>query len=153
MKKVLSILLALFFTMSAVTGCFAAGAGGTELALSMQIGNPVMTVNGIESEIDPRRGTAPVIQNDRTLVPVRAIIEAMGGSVEWNDETQTAFLEYNGDTITLTIGSTVALLNGEANTLDSAPVLISDRTMLPIRFIAEGFGFDVNGQTALRLSL
>ena len=143
MKKVLSILLALVFTMSAVTGCFAAGAGGTELALSMQIGNPVMTVNGIESEIDPGRGTAPVIQNDRTLVPVRAIIEAMGGSVEWNDETQTAFLEYNGDTITLTIGSTVALLNGEANTLDSALVLVSDRTMLPIRFIAEGFGFDV----------
>lgn len=45
--------------------------------------------------------------------------------------------------IVLTIDSTSAALNGTAHTLDTTPVIINDRTMLPIRFIAEGFGFDV----------
>ena len=88
-------------------------------------------------------GTAPTIVNDRTLVPVRAIIESMGGSVNWDSDTSTAMLEYNNDIITLTIGSETAYFNDNANTLDTAPQIINDRTMLPIRFIAESFKFDV----------
>lgn len=42
---------------------------------------PRMTINGVEKEIDPCRGTVPVIINDRTLLPVRAIVEEMGGTV------------------------------------------------------------------------
>lgn len=143
MKRILSLFITLIFTLSVVTGCFAADSSGTNLTLSMEIGNPVMTVNGTESEIDQGRGTAPVIQNGRTLVPIRAIVEAMGGTVNWDGETQTALLEYNGDAITLTIGSNTAYLNENENTLDTAPAVINGRTMLPIRFIAESFGFDV----------
>lgn len=43
-----------------------------------------MTVNGVTREIDPGRGTSPVIVNGRTLLPIRAIIEALGGSVAWD---------------------------------------------------------------------
>ncbi|MCC8170103.1 MAG: hypothetical protein LIO59_07085, partial [Oscillospiraceae bacterium] len=110
----------------------------------MQIDNPVMTVNGAETEIDVGRGTTPVIVNDRTLVPIRAIIEAMDGTVEWDADTQTVTLDYNDDEIILVIDSSTAYLNGEANELDSAPAIINERTMLPIRFIAEGFSFDVD---------
>lgn len=143
MKKLLSIVLALTFVVSMVTGCFAAESSGTDFTLTMQIGNPMMTVNGAEQEIDPGRGTVPVLQNERTLVPVRAIIEAMGGSVNWDEETQTALLELNGDIITLTLGSQTAFFNETENTLDVAPISINDRTMLPIRFISESFRFSV----------
>ncbi len=143
MKKILPIFLTLLFTMSLVTGCLAAESSEPAFTLTMQIGNPMMTVNGTESEIDPGRGTVPVLQDGRTLVPIRAIIEAMGGSVNWDEETQTALLELGGDIITLTLGSQTAFFNEEAHTLDVAPVSIHDRTMLPIRFIAESFQFDV----------
>ena len=101
-----------------------------------------MTVDGAVQPID-EEGTVPVIVNDRTLVPVRAIIEAAGGTVAWNGGTQETTLNYNEGVIRLTIGNTTAYLNNEAQTLDVAPAIIGDRTMLPIRFIAEGFGFTV----------
>ncbi|MCH5185415.1 MAG: hypothetical protein J1F64_04730, partial [Oscillospiraceae bacterium] len=54
-----------------------------ETIITLQIDNPNMTVDGRSEEIDPGRGTTPVIVNDRTLVPIRAIIEAVGGTVDW----------------------------------------------------------------------
>ena len=113
--------------------------------ITLQIGNPVMTVNGEQREIDPGRGTAPVLVNDaRTLLPVRAIVEAVGGAVAWDENTNTATLTYGSDVIDLTIDSATAYLNGAAQTLDVAPTTINDRTMLPIRFIAESFKFSVD---------
>ncbi len=119
-------------------------AANEETVIKLQIDNPNMTVNGETAEIDPGRGTVPVIINDRTLLPVRSVIEAVGGTVGWEQSTQTVTLNYKDDEIQLVIDSETAYLNGVANTLDSAPVVINDRTMLPIRFIAESFKFDVD---------
>ncbi len=148
MKKTISIFLAAssMFTLWGATGCAADEAdlqtdGNTEIVL--RIDDPMMTVNGAEKEIDPGMGTAPVIINDRTLLPVRAVIEELGGTVGWDDETREVTLGYEGSEIVLTIDSTSAALNDQAQTLDTTPVIINDRTMLPIRFIAESFGFDV----------
>ncbi len=142
MKKIVSVILtiAMVFTLF---GAFAANAA-EDFKLEMQVGNPVMTVNGSEQEIDEGNGTTPVIVNERTLVPIRAIIEAMGGTVGWEAETKTATLNYGEDKIDLVIDSKTAYLNNEPNELDTAPAIINDRTMLPIRFIAESFKFDVN---------
>ena len=110
--------------------------------VTMQIGNSVMTINGAEQNIDAE-GTTPVVVDDRTLLPVRAFVEGIGGGVNWDENSQTATLSYNGDEIKLTINSATAYLNNEATTLDVTPVIINDRTMLPIRFIAESFGYTV----------
>ncbi len=143
MKKMLSILLTFAFVFVSMTGCSAAEPEkSSQFTLTMQIGNPVMTVNGVDMPID-EQGTVPVIVNDRTLLPVRAVIEQMGGTVGWNGETEEVTLTYGEDEIKLTIGSTEALLNGETRTLDVAPAVMNDRTMLPIRFIAESFRFNV----------
>lgn len=115
----------------------------TETVLTLQIGNPEMAVNGVFQEIDPGRDTVPVIISGRTLVPVRAIMEAVGGTVGWDEASQTVTLTYQEDVIRLVINSTTAYFNDNASTLDVAPVTINDRTMLPIRFIAEGFRFTV----------
>lgn len=141
MKKLLFLFLCILLCISSIVGC--AAEETDNLTIILQINRPVMTVNGVEKEIDPGRGTTPIIQNDRTLLPVRAVVEEMGGSVSWNEDAQEAALVLGEDTIRLTIGSTTAYLNDEAHMLDVAPVVVNDRTMLPIRFIAEGFQFDV----------
>ena len=146
-KKLMSAFTAAAMSMSVAAGAFAAETD-PEFELEMQIGDPIMTVNGAGAEIDPGRGTAPIIQNDRTLIPVRAVIEAMGGTAEWDAGSGSAVLEYEGNTVTLTIGSTTAYYNDTASTLDTAPVIINDRTLLPIRFVAESFGFDVDWDEA-----
>lgn len=111
----------------------------------LQINNTIMTANGIEKGID----SEPVIINNRTLLPIRAVIEEIGGTVNWDNEKQEITLTYQGDNIRLIIGNTTAYLNDTAIILDTAPVIINGRTMLPIRFIAESFHFDVvwNRQT------
>lgn len=147
MKKLLSVLLALccVFSLCSITGCAAENAAAEEnISVVLRIGSPMMTVNSSTLEIDPGRGTAPVIVNDRTLVPIRAIIEALGGTVAWEEATQTATLTYENNQIRLTIDSTTAYFNEQANTLDAAPTTINDRTMLPLRFIAERFSFHVD---------
>jgi uncharacterized Fe-S center protein len=117
-------------------------AANPDNVIKLSIGNPVMTVNGQEQMID-ESGTAPVLQNGRTLLPVRAVMEAMGGSVLWDAGSQSATLDYKGDSVKLTIGSLRAYKNEAAQTLDTAPVIENGRTMLPIRFISESFGFAV----------
>ena len=129
--------------ISAVNDAVGNSISQTPTVITIQIGNPEMTVNGIKQEIDPGMGTVPVISNERTLLPVRAIVEALGGTVEWDENTRTASLSYDSDNIELTIDSTTAYLNGTAYTLDTTPVIINDRTMLPIRFIEESFGLEV----------
>lgn len=135
-------------TSAAILASMGTAFADTQAELVLQINNPMMTVNGVQKEIDPGVGTSPVLLNDRTLLPVRAVIEEIGGTVDWNDAVQEVTLTYGQDEIRLTIDSTTAYLNNEAQTLDTAPTLINDRTMLPIRFIAESFDFDVDWDDA-----
>lgn len=114
-----------------------------DVVVNLQIDNPIMEVNGEYTEIDYGRGTTPVIIEGRTLVPIRAIIEAFDGNVEWNDFTKTVILTMDNDVIWLTIDSFTAYYNGVSYFLDTAPRIINDRTMLPIRFIAEKFNLGV----------
>lgn len=99
----------------------------------------------------------PVIENGRTLVPVRVIAEQMGYDVKWDNETQTVIISANGETsqgkiINLKIGDKTAhLLNpeGEAE-LEAAPSIINGRTMVPVRFVAEQFGKKVSWDNSTR---
>lgn len=128
--------------MGAINSALTETSKSEETVITMQIGNPIMTINGAEKPID-ENGTAPIIVNDRTLLPVRAVVEEIGGTVGWDGDTQTVTLNYKEDEIQLVIDNTTAYLNNTAQTLDVAPTIINDRTMLPIRFIAESFKFEV----------
>ncbi len=139
---ILTILLVFVCYNLACLTAFAA-VDAKDVVVCVQINNPIMEVNGVETEIDVGRGTRPVVTSDRTLVPIRAIIEAFDGVVEWEDTTQTVMLTMDDDVITLSINNRTAYLNNRAYTLDVAPAIINGRTMLPIRFIAEGFNLGV----------
>ena len=81
--------------------CFSvAAANDSDVVVSLQINDPIMEVNGVETEIDIGRGTKPIVTNGRTLVPIRAIIEAFDGVVGWDGDTQTVKLTMADDVIT-----------------------------------------------------
>lgn len=118
-------------------------AQGPEKTIVLKIGSSEMTVNGEKKPIDAE-GTEPVIVNGRTLLPVRAVVEEIGGDVFWDRDSKEVILNCKTHEIILKIDSTAAYLNGEPAVLDVAPVILNGRTMLPIRFIAQGFGLDVD---------
>ena len=89
-------------------------AADSQKVISLQIDNPNMTIDGQTTEIDSGYGTKPLIVDGRTLVPIRAIIEAAGGSVEWNQDTKEVTLTYDNNVIRLVIDSTEAYLNDKA---------------------------------------
>ena len=77
----------------------------------------------------------PIIQNERTLVPIRFVAEALGYDVDWNEQDNTAVIE--DGKIILYIGTNKAKINGKSVTLDVASTVVRDRTMVPLRVIAE----------------
>ena len=151
MKKIRQLFLYLFvfLCLCISINVSAANISGCTV-VNLQIDNPIMTVNGAAAEIDPGLGTTPIIRDSRTLVPIRAVVEAFGGNVGWEADTRTAVLGMNGSTIRLTIDSTTAYLNGNASNLDVSPVIYNNRTMLPIRFVSESFGLDVEWHNSAR---
>ncbi len=123
----------------------AAGTTSNSSGIVMTIGSSRMYVRGVAQAIDPGFQTSPAIVNGRTFVPIKAIIEQLGGTVDWNAADQTVTVTLNNESIVLHIGDTNATVNGVAKTLDAAPYIsATNRTMLPVRFIAENFGHQVN---------
>lgn len=115
--------------------------------VKLWIGNASMSVDGVQQPIDAQ-GTKPVIVAGRTLVPIRAVIEAFGGSTVWESSTRKVTVMLGEDSLGLWIGKSQASLNGTALAINSAnsavvPVITNGRTMLPLRFVAESLGIDV----------
>ncbi len=92
--------------------------------------------------------TNPEIVNDRTFVPLRAIAEGLDSVVTWDGETQSITITKNGISNHLQIGNeNVRTKDGETevvDTLDAPPYIKDERTMVPLRFISEGFGMKVD---------
>ena len=127
-----------------------------QTVIKLQPDNEVMLVNGVQQEIDPGRGTKPVIipKWGRTVVPIRAIVEALGGTIEWDGVARKVTIHFNGNTVELWIDNPKARVNGTAkwideNNHDVKPIIVNSRTMLPLRFVAENLGCKVewNGTT------
>jgi len=93
----------------------------------------------------------PTIINDRTMVPMRGIFEALGANVEWSEATRTVTATRGTLTVQTTIGNSVITVNGVRTAMDVAPIIVSDRTLVPVRFISEAFGYDVDWDGVLRI--
>lgn len=88
------------------------------------------------------------MRTNRLMVPVRTVSEQFGATVTWNAATQEVRLVQNGKTMRMTVGSTTAYVDGRVVRMDVAPFIQSDRTVIPVRFFAEGFGAQVGWQQA-----
>jgi len=96
---------------------------------------------------------APVIVENRTLVPVRGVFEQLGFAVTWDDATRAATLTRSDYTIVITIGSNVFTTNGTRHTLDVPAQIINDATMLPLRAVLESIGYRLDWVPATRTVL
>lgn len=118
--------------------------------ITLRVGSKYMTVDGKRREIDPGKGTKLIIKNGRTFLPIRAFVESIGGRVYWKASNKEVRVLLDNKEIKLWIGKKAAKVNGKTRNNDVAP-FISDtsRTMIPLRFIVENLGCDVewDGQT------
>ena len=87
--------------------------------------------------------TPPVIKNNRTLIPVRALTEGFGYKVEWNKEDQKATIIKDKNIIELYLNNKIAIVNGKEVELDVAAASYGDRTYVPLRFIIENLGLNI----------
>jgi hypothetical protein len=122
-----------------------------ETVIILQISNSTFTVNGISNTLD----SPPVIKNSRTLLPIRAIIEALGGTVSWDANARKVTVTLGSTTIELWIGKSTAKVNSVDTPIDSTnskvvPEIINSRTMLPLRFVTENLGCDVQWDGATK---
>lgn len=87
--------------------------------------------------------TNPVIESGTTLVPMRAIFEALGAEIKWNNETQTVTGTKDATKVELTIGSKTVKKNGTVSQLAVAPKLVDGNTMIPLRYVSESLDMHV----------
>jgi hypothetical protein len=113
------------------------------IMITFQVDNPYITTNGISQKIDAQ-GSKPIIKNSRTLLPIRILIESLGGTISWDATEKKVTIELNGHSIVLWIDKTTAIVDGSKVTLDVAPLIINGRTYLPLRFIMEKLGASVD---------
>lgn|GEM_PF-2550427 len=91
----------------------------------------VIDGNQLQMEVEP------VIENGRTLVPLRAIFEALGATIAWDEETETITAHKDSITLSIQIGNMTVIKNGESIIYDTSPMIIDGRTMVPVRMVAE----------------
>ena len=124
---------------------FVRGEQKEKTEIKLVIDKAEITTNGVAKALD----VPAQIVNSRTLVPLRAIFEALGATVGWDNDTRTVSSEMDGTSIKLTIDDTNLYVNGTAKTLDVPAMIIEGRTMVPARAVAEAYGCDVqwDGET------
>jgi hypothetical protein len=122
------------------------------VVLKFTIGSTTGTRNGTPVMLD----AAPVIQNGRTLLPVRYVAEPLGATVTWTAGTRTVTIQRSGLTLALVVGKATATVNGVSVRIDPAdarvvPVILQGRTMLPGRFVAEQLGCAISYDPTTRV--
>lgn len=103
-------------------------------------------IDGLNLDMD----VPPIIQNDRTLVPFRAIAEAINITVNWDNQTRTVNASNGKTTVRLQINNRTAYINNTPVTLDAPPQIVGDRTLIPLRFFSEAFDCKVDWDNTLK---
>lgn len=151
-KKLLKISIAFVLVISAVGVPFQASTrgAGTNVEVILSVGKSTFLLNGKTYILD----SPPIIKNGRTLVPIRVIVEALGGEVAWESATKKVTIELGTNVIELWIGRSIALVGGTQRQIDPensnvVPEIVNGRTLIPLRFVAEniGCGVEWNGAT------
>ena len=109
----------------------------------------VETGNAVKVKVDSTDVVFPdaqpfVDENGRTQVPIRAVSEMLDCKVDWDDTSKTATItKENGDVVKVTLGSDVLTVNNKSSQMDTTAIIKDDRTFIPVRFVAEALGLEV----------
>jgi len=106
-------------------------------AIALRVGNSYTYVNGKLTPVDTENPeVVPIVQNGRTLLPLRFIAETLGCNVDWNEAEQKIRMESDKYTIIMNINDKEYMVNRRKYTMDEPPQIINGRTMVPLRTIA-----------------
>ena len=100
-------------------------------------------INGLKVDFSKYDNVRPVIENGRTLVPIRAVSETLKAEVEWYDDTQEITVTKGDIFVKMAIGNSKAYVNGGEQQLDTPPTIRNGRTLVPLRFVAESLKLNV----------
>lgn len=106
---------------------------------SAQAQNIAVTIDNEQLQTDQ----PPIIQNGRTLVPLRSIFEALGAEVSWYQSTGSIYCYRNDASISLTVNDHYAYINGSQVYVDQPPIIVNSRTLVPVRVVSEALGATV----------
>ena len=143
MKKLLALPIAFSLLCSA---CTASPASGGVTPETPQITSVVFQNQKTEAFVNLKQTQvkAPRVVDDVMLVPVRIFAEHFGAEVGWDEEAKRVSVTKDGAAIEFVVGENTVLVNGEAQTLGTAPVQDYDAVMVPVRPVAEAFGLEVS---------
>ncbi len=112
-------------------------------SVMLLVGCSTAMQNGKKVLIDDDEEVVPQIKDGRTYIPIKFMGDAFGWNVEWDNSSKTAVLSDSNTKIEITIGEKELKKNDEIITLDAPAMIMNDRTMLPLRSVAEAFGKEV----------
>lgn len=119
---------------------------GLILMLVLSLVNVAFADTAVSVKLDGKAldfDVPPQIINGRTMVPLRVIFEALGATVEWDNDTSTVTADNKLYNVKATIGIKTMTVNGETKEIDTPPIIIDGRTLVPVRFVAEAFNCGV----------
>ena len=144
-KRLIStvLVIALVFSLSAAIPLTAVS--DYTIRMVFTIGQNTYSVNGVTTTMDVQ----PVIVEGRTMLPVRFVAEPLGAMIEWDESTEKITVRLMDTRLEFWIGQSNAIVNGNTVAIDPEnpnvrPLLINDRTMLPLRFVTENLGCEVD---------
>mgnify|MGYP003374183238 FL=1 len=151
MKKLSAAAMSCILAASMSVSALAAEENGAEKAVvsteKATEETQVKTDDSIKVVVDGKEiiftDQAPIIKNDRTMIPLRGVLETMGIDIVWNAEEQSITAERGDSYALFKIGETTLKTAEGEITLDVAPEIINDRTMIPLRAVTESFGAEV----------
>ncbi|AVX31118.1 Copper amine oxidase N-terminal domain-containing protein [Carboxydocella thermautotrophica] len=95
----------------------------------------------------------PVFYKNRVMVPLRAFAEALSANVSWNQQDQSIKIQKDNTMIVFKINSNIMLINGIEKKMDISPYILNKRTMTPVRYICEAFGYQVSWDNNAKMVL
>lgn len=125
-------------------------ATGNKSVIVLQLNNKMMNVNGTISELDPGRGTMPLNISGRVMIPIKAMIEAMGGTVAWDGPTQKVTIVARGTTLEMWLNKKSIKINGQSAEMDVAPLSKNGRTYVPVSFVVNNLNAKVSWLTSTK---
>jgi len=155
--RILLLILVLLLN-SAVIFHFALAESQLPITIIYKINNPYMTVNGKSLEIDSVTKAAPLIVKEwgRSIVPIRSLIETLGGAIEWDSVEKKVSVKFKSAFIELWIDNPKGRINRDEFWIDETnhnvkPIILNNKTYIPLRFVSETLGSKVewisNSQT------
>lgn len=143
-KIILSVVFAAAVTVGAASGCYAKGNVTESPDIKIVIDSNQKKVENV-----------PIIVNNRTMLPLREIATQLGVSnddehIKWDPAQKTVYLAKDNTTISLKIDDKKAKVNGETVEMDVPPVIHSNRTYIPVRFVSQSFGKRVEWDSSIK---